>query len=564
MSSLAKLKSAKSLGDLATLLGFKPNTLAFVVYKIPNSSKYTEFEITKKNGGKRLIKAPVAKLKNAQRRLANLLYQCVAEIEQTPPIRSPLYHGFSKSRSIVTNASRHSHRRFVFNIDIQDFFPSINFGRVRGCFIKDKKFGLHPDVATVIAQIACHDNSLPQGSPCSPVISNIVGGILDLRLVRLAKKSGCTYSRYADDVTFSTRLRYFPEAIATATPIGGTPWLPGPELLKEVNNAGFSINPNKTRMQVKGSRQLTTGLLVNEKPNIRPEYYRLTRSMCSALFATGSYFTSDITSNFSKTTATSLSSLEGRMSHIYQVRNSIDQRATKDKKKDPTATRRLYQRLLHYKNFIALDRPLVITEGQTDQIYLKAAIERLLKFHPTLGSLSAGKFSHSLKFMKYTRTVHDVMQLGGGTGDLKHLLLQYKDMHSSFKHAPCKHPVIVVIDNDDGADEIFSVMKGMGIKITHTSTEPFFHIHSNIYLVKTPLLPTKLKTCIEDFFDSATLAIELDGKKFDSNKPHGDSTSYGKARFAEKVIAPNKGTIDFSGFEEILERIKKVVEHHAI
>src|SRR5207253_493823 len=88
---------------------------------------------------------------------------------------------------------------------------------VRGYFIRDKNFVLNEKVATVIAQIACHENALPQGSPCSPVISNLIAHVLDTHLVRLASRVGCTYSRYADDLTFSTNKKPFPREIAIAS-----------------------------------------------------------------------------------------------------------------------------------------------------------------------------------------------------------------------------------------------------------------------------------------------------------------------------------------------------------
>jgi hypothetical protein len=81
---------------------------------------------------------------------------------------------------------------------------------VRGFFVKDRNFALQEKVATVIAQITCHDNELPQGSPCLPVISNLVGHLLDTRLARFAKFHKCTYSRYADDITFSTNRKEYP------------------------------------------------------------------------------------------------------------------------------------------------------------------------------------------------------------------------------------------------------------------------------------------------------------------------------------------------------------------
>ena len=104
----------------------------------------------------------------------------------------------------------------MFNLDIEDYFPSFNFGRVRGFFIRNRHFGLHPSAATLIAQIACFENRLPQGSPCSPVIADLISHLLDVKLAQLAKQHGATYSRYADDLTFSTRKKDFPDALAKA------------------------------------------------------------------------------------------------------------------------------------------------------------------------------------------------------------------------------------------------------------------------------------------------------------------------------------------------------------
>jgi RNA-directed DNA polymerase len=161
-----------------------------------------------------------------QRRLSDLLQNCVEEINQAQNRKDQLAHGFKRGRSIITNATKHRKRRYVLNIDLQDFFGTINFGRVRGFFLKDRNFALHPDAATVLAQIACHQNSLPQGSPCSPVISNLIGHVLDIHLGKLAFHNGCTYSRYADDITFSTNKGPFPVVLWNHGSEPRPGWLP--------------------------------------------------------------------------------------------------------------------------------------------------------------------------------------------------------------------------------------------------------------------------------------------------------------------------------------------------
>ena len=213
MSHLKKLKAAQDRKELADVLGYKPSALTAIVYMTPAVAKYTTFDIPKKSGGVRTIKAPEPRLKKLQTHLAHVLYQCLAEIE-TGRNAKPVSFGFRKEGRITDNAKNHKRRRYVLNLDLADFFPTFNFGRVRGFFLKDQNFKLGTEVATTIAQIACDGVALPQGSPCSPIISELIGQVLDLRLLRLAKKYGVRYSRYADDLTFSTNNKQFPAALA--------------------------------------------------------------------------------------------------------------------------------------------------------------------------------------------------------------------------------------------------------------------------------------------------------------------------------------------------------------
>jgi hypothetical protein len=142
LSVLAKIKAATSLYDVAAILGYQPKALAYLIYKLPLAGKYTQFPVTKKSGGVRIINAPEEKLKRLQRHLSKALYQCREEIEATLPKKQSLSHGFKKSHSIMTNARPHIKRRYVLNLDIEDFFPAFNFGRVRGFFIHNNQFNL--------------------------------------------------------------------------------------------------------------------------------------------------------------------------------------------------------------------------------------------------------------------------------------------------------------------------------------------------------------------------------------------------------------------------------------
>jgi RNA-directed DNA polymerase len=556
VTPLQKLREAQTLKGVAKILGFKPSRLAYILYRLPDALKYTSFTIPKRNGDVRQIKAPVAPLRLLQRRLANLLYLCLEEVEKSGAGRRSLAHGFVRGRSIVTNASLHKRRRYVLNLDLENFFPSFNFGRVRGFFIKDKHFSLHEKAATIFTQIACHDNELPQGSPCSPIISNLIGHLLDVGLVRLAKVHKCTYSRYADDITFSSNRKEFPSELAA--PIQGTSsqWQLGAPLIAKIEDSGFRIRHQKTRMQLRGSRQVTTGLLVNEKVNVRPEYYRSARAMCHTLFLTGAYYRVVPTSLVEDTPGddsvivpiAELGHLEGMLAHIHYVKKRTPaKRQDVDKKKPPSA-QALYRRFLFYKNFVALRAPLIVPEGKTDSIYLCAAIKQLKIYHPLLGQVVDGTFSTTVRFMNCTRTVHEVLQLGNGSGGFNHLIHTYKRMVEGFGHAPLARPVILLIDNDDGADGVFKAVKNTGgPTISHASSDPFYHLSSNLYLIKTPeKIGIGLKSRIEDLFDPELLNTVIDGKTFDPDNEHAEDGRYGKLVFAKKVVKPNAGAIDFS------------------
>lgn len=557
---LENLKAVKTLNDFAELVGYHPSALAFILYKIPETGKYTKFSIPKKSGGTREISAPVEHLKQLQRRVANILYACRDEIDALHPKRRPLSHGFRQSLSIVTNAQRHKHQRYVFNIDLQDFFPSVNFGRVRGFFISNKNFELSEVAATIIAQIACHKNELPQGSPCSPVISDMICGILDSRLAKLSKKNRIAYSRYADDLTFSSNQKEFPVDLAEC--VIGPPheWLVGKKLRKEIEKAGFKINPNKTRMQCRESRQTVTGLTVNRKVNVQNPYYRNARIMAHSLFRTGKYH---YWNGPVKEEVFKLGKLEGMFSHIYYVKDQADYRELLDKRKNPTAVRKLYSSFLFYKSFVALNKPMVICEGKTDNTYLRYAVRNRTKYHPKLGKIDSGKFELAFSLFTYDSQASELLGLNGGSGQLNNFISHYSKNLKGYNHRPLLHPVIILIDNDSGAKEIFSTIKSaFKIDISLVMGNAFFKLSDNLYLVKTPLLPPKTESFIEESFPASVMKTIIDGKTFNHTKNLNPATEYGKAIFADKVIRAYAASIDFSGFDGILDRIASVIDDY--
>ena len=583
MSQLSKLKAATDRKELAQLIGYKPKALTSIVYKTALSAKYTTFTIDKKSGGQRTIKAPEPKLKKLQAHLSHLLYQCLKEIEESRNAK-PISFAFREDRSIAHNAAKHKRRRWILNIDLEDFFPSFNFGRVRGFFLKDQDFSLHPEVATTIAQIACDGVALPQGSPCSPVISELIAQILDMRLVRLAKKYKVRYTRYADDITFSTSKKEFPTRLATQDPVDPSTWHLSDELINKITGAGFAVNHSKTRMHFRGSRQMVTGLVVNEKVNIKREYYRRARAMCDALFESGQYFKSMLPPQAPSTEpvpdmTSSLNPLEGILSYIYAITQTEERRTIQDQRQEPRAIRKIYRRFLFYKYFIALENPLIVTEGKTDPIYLKAAVKRRKKFHPLLGSPRQDGFNHAVKYLnykskksksEYDAKAHEIMDLGGGTGDLKSIPLDYyrnlqkhEGSHRPVAHKPMKHPVIIVLDNDDGLSAVAgTVKKNFKVSININSTADFYHITDNLYIVKTPENGSS-HTCIEDLFPKKWREAKLNGKKLNTASKIDPAKDLSKEAFAKSVVRPNASKINFAGFDPLLYRICKVIDDYA-
>ena len=161
--------------------------------------QYRQFEIPKKSGGTRKIIAPGGDLKNIQRMLSILLSFAV-----TPDSHA---HGFIRERSVITNASLHVGKNYVLNLDLKNFFPSITYSQV----VRALRKRFNKETSTFIAKICTWRESddlledvLPQGAPTSPILSNMVCEPLDEKLSKLAVNFGLTYSRYADDITFSS------------------------------------------------------------------------------------------------------------------------------------------------------------------------------------------------------------------------------------------------------------------------------------------------------------------------------------------------------------------------
>jgi len=571
--TLDSLKAVTTLRQLAPLLSLKPAILAMQLYKKDKKSTwYTTFDIPKRYGGIRTIHAPEPHLKLLQSRLSRILQTCQQEIaalhgHPESADKQGIAHGFKRHHTIMTNGRMHVGRRYVFNVDLEDFFGTIHFGRVRAFFTKNKNFALNPKVAEILAHIACFQGKLPQGSPCSPVISNLIAHAMDIRLAQVAERHGVSYTRYADDLTFSSNLKSFPSSIAEqANP---HEWVPGKQLTDIVKKNGFTINPKKTRMQYRDSRQEVTGLTVNNKVNVTATYRYATRAMVDRLFKTGGFSfiyksIDDIGSEVVNESKGSLKQLLGRLMHIDQV-DLFNENLRKRNGLEPHNTEgrlRLFRRFLYFFHFYAPSQTVVVGEGKTDNIYIRCAIKSRAALFPSLVDAGAPQKLKIRLFKQSERRTSVITDIGGGVGGICKLIKHYCENLTAWKSAPRPlHPVIVIIDNDSGSNSVFGTIAGITKVAKPTGSEPFIHVAGNLYVIPTPPLGSKVSTDIEDFFDNATLSTTLGGKSF--NKKDKDSdTEYGKAIFATAVIAKNSATIDFSGFDPLLQRIVDAMNHY--
>ncbi|MGB2878131.1 MAG: reverse transcriptase domain-containing protein [Dehalococcoidales bacterium] len=254
--------------DVATLLDVKNSNLVYHLYKCPIGSKYVTFAIPKRSGGTRTITAPISSIKIIQKKANQVL---LAVYKRRKPV-----HSYVRKRNIISNARRHINKRWVLNIDLEDFFPTISFQRIRGMLI-NKPYRIGEAAGTVIAQLCCYNGNLPQGAPTSPIISNMICSKLDNELNRLAEDNYCIYTRYSDDLTFSTDLQEFPAEMARLNEDGKS--IVGDELNRVISDNWFVINSDKVKLRRYDMRQEVTGLTVNKKVNVRRRYVKQIRAM---------------------------------------------------------------------------------------------------------------------------------------------------------------------------------------------------------------------------------------------------------------------------------------------
>ncbi|HOY37707.1 MAG TPA: reverse transcriptase family protein [Bacteroidales bacterium] len=282
---------------------------------IINNPQYTHYTIKKKRGGNRHIYAPNKKLKAIQKRLNYFLqayYLMIKPEEVHGFVVNPHYLG--SHCNIVENAKAHTGKKHLLNIDLKDFFPRITAKQVLDLF-SSPVFGYSDQVATAITLLCTYEGRLPAGAPSSPVISNFICLNLDADLKAFCATHNLEYTRYADDLTFSSNA-----AIETNTLL---------DIISLIQKNNFEINSNKLRIRPANRRQIVTGLTVNEKVNVNRKMLKKIRAMLHDLSTNG---VETATQKHFKITgkvkaaheAKFLQRLEGYINFVGQVRGKSD------------------------------------------------------------------------------------------------------------------------------------------------------------------------------------------------------------------------------------------------
>ncbi|WP_219906377.1 retron Ec67 family RNA-directed DNA polymerase/endonuclease [Staphylococcus pasteuri] len=480
------------------------------------------------------------------------------------------------------------------NIDLEDFFHTIHFGRVKGFFEKDSIFKVPSEVALIIAQLTCFKGALPQGAPTSPIISNMIGKILDLRLLHLCKKYNLDYTRYADDLTFSTNDKAFEKNTDTILS----------EIKMEIVKSGFKVNDKKTRIQNYRIRQDVTSLTVNKKINTKKTYFKNTRAMANNLYKNHEFFIDNKLGTIEQ--------LEGRFAFINQIdkynnkiskiksfeRNTLVHQKYLESmyliKKENSKTQyfknlnkreREYQTFLFYRHFYGNSKPIIVTEGKTDIRYIKAALKNLYKYYPDLIEKDGNSFIFKINFLKRFKSKPSKMNklhyflniLPDGADAMKNIYNYYNENDSYYpnyikkfkllgKNVPY-NPVILMFDNElqntkKPLSNFCKHAKLSNDKKNKLKTDYYINLIENLYLLTHQLMPNSNENELEDLFDQQALSKKIGGKTFKRGDGFDTNQYYGKEIFSQYIIS-NYKRINFDNFRPLLDNLVEIIKDYS-
>ncbi|MGR5325816.1 reverse transcriptase domain-containing protein [Vibrio sp. DNB22_17_1] len=557
-----QLSAVKNLDDLSLCLGVSKKKLAYFAYIAPNSKKYSTFQISKKNGGHRSISAPTEQLKKIQ----------FSIYEQLEPFYQPRksVHGYVKDKSIISNAKSHAGQRWLGKVDVKAYFPSISSRRIVG-LLKNEPFNMPNKIAATVALLVTVNDELPMGSPCSPIISNLISRRLDAKLAALSRKHKCFYSRYADDIFFSTNRRLFPREIIHFTEEDAS--VVGSELEQIFEEEGFVINTDKVSLKDKSQRQIVTGIVVNERINVPREYVRELRAM---LYAWEKYGLAKAESHWLNNHANynRLGDnppmppryswvVRGKLNHIAAVRGASDELYLKFAK-----------RLAKVDSSFRIDPKAiaasvaseiqVYVEGKTDAIHLRAAIQALhglgkytslkLSFPNEENAKGDGELIKACNVMSGSNQQHLTIFLFDSdvertTREMKGSAVAYKD------HGNNVFSVVMPNPSFRGDDKIC-------IEHLYTDNDLMLKTDQGLRIFKIEEFDRKIglhnseKGLIRLYPSKNTLIVDSDVIDVDSGK----NVALSKAKFAELVegkLAPFDN-VSFEGFEPLFDVFEKL------
>lgn len=546
-----------SLQDLATYLNVKRGELAYYAYYIKPSDAYNTFPITKRSGKLRHIDAPVKGLKDLQK---TIYEKFSSEIK----FRKCAY-GYIPERGTLENSARHTRQRWVLRVDLKDFFPSITTVRIAGMF-RSPPFNLSTKAARALALIATKHGVLPQGSPLSPWISNVICRGLDYNLQKLASRYKCYYSRYADDLFFSTSNSVFPAALAHKSENDSTATI-GEDLRDAIIAAGFTPNEEKTSLRPSSQRQMVTGVVVNVKSNVPKEFVKQLRA---ALYAWKTH---------------GLASAEAHWQSNVDFRNRWD-------KANPRF-RWVVRGKVNYLRHI---------KGEADPVYIKLAtklkeLDSTYSFDPKLSARSIVQevcvFVEGITDRKHIEAAFKHAQKKGLYTDLNLTFSEPKENGSSNLQKLCQNLsttpqrclTICLFDRDEPA-----YIKSMG-----GSSSDYLDHNNNVYslILPQPKFRTESDICIEHLYEDKDLyKVDSTGRRlygkheFDKHSCHTsepniftkvppksliidsnvinistkESVALSKNDFATQIYSgtPPFDTVSFDGFNPLFEKIQEI------
>lgn len=293
--------------------------LNYIAYILKEEEKYTTFEISKRNGKFRNISSPNINLKRIQTQIKLILEEFFRPYS--------VVHGFVYKKNILSNAKKHLNAKWILNLDIENFFETINFGRILGLLLA-KPYAFDRKVATLIAQLTTYKNTLPQGSPASPIISNLICNKMDRDFITFCKNRKLIYTRYADDITISSQKRKHMILNSSLED----------ELLEDIKSIiiqnGFKINSEKIHFSYGKDGGIVTGLRVNERVNIPRKTIRSLRGLYHNILTNG-----------------------------YQIANEKYNQKYKNLNRTPKENKDLINHINGHLNFIFM------IKGQFDEVY---------------------------------------------------------------------------------------------------------------------------------------------------------------------------------------------------